>query len=57
VSKTGRRWTPARVLARGLELPFQIRIALGPDGRGVVVWDENGGDDINVVRISAARAR
>src|SRR3954447_20376240 len=57
VSKTGKRWTRARVLAPGVELPSQIRIALGRDGRGVVVWDENGGDDINVVRINAAHAR
>jgi hypothetical protein len=57
VSKTGRHWTRARVLAPGVELPSAIRVALGRDGRGVAVWDENGGDDINVVRISAAHAR
>ncbi len=53
VSKSGKRWTPARVLATGVSLPFYVKVALGPDGRGVVVWDENGGGDVNVVRISA----
>jgi hypothetical protein len=57
VSKTGKHWTRARVLAPGVELPSAIRIALGRDGRGVAVWDENGGGDINVVRVSAAHAR
>ena len=32
---------------------FYVKVALGPDGRGVVVWDENGGGDVNVVRVSA----
>jgi hypothetical protein len=57
VSKTGKRWTAARVLATGVELPFYVKVALGPDGRGVVVWDENSGGDVNVVRINAAHAR
>jgi hypothetical protein len=51
-SKTGARWTPARVLATGVELPSRIQVALGADGRGLVVWDENSGDDINAVKIN-----
>jgi hypothetical protein len=38
--------------AIGVELPGRIVAGLGADGRGLVVWDENGGDDINAVRIS-----
>jgi hypothetical protein len=51
-SRTGNRWTPARVLATGVDLPSNIEVALGPDGRGVVVWDENSGDDMNAMSIS-----
>lgn len=39
-SRDGRRWGPARVLATGVSLPDQIDVALGPDGRGIVVWNE-----------------
>jgi hypothetical protein len=51
-SRTGRTWTPARVLARGVDLPSNIQVALGADGRGLVAWDENGGDDLNAMRVS-----
>ena len=51
-SRTGNRWSSPRVLATGVDLPADIRVALGADGRGLVVWDENSGDDMNVVRIS-----
>jgi hypothetical protein len=51
-SRTGKTWTPARVLATGVELPSDIKVALGPDGRGLAVWDENSGDDLNAVRVS-----
>lgn len=51
-SRTGNRWTPARVLATGVDLPSNIQVALGADGRGVVVWDENSGDDMNAMSIS-----
>ena len=52
-SRTGRRWTQARVLATGVEVPSDIQIGLGPDGRGLVVWDENLADTIHAVRVSA----
>ena len=54
-SRTGRRWTPARVLATGVEVPSDLQVALGPDGRGLVVWDENTGDDIHAVPVSVRR--
>ena len=52
-SRTGRRWTRARVLTTGVETPADLQVALGPDGRGLVVWDENTGPNVNGVRISA----
>jgi hypothetical protein len=52
-SRTGSRWTPATVLATGVTLPSNISIGLGSDGRGLVVWDDNGDDNINAVRVSA----
>jgi hypothetical protein len=52
-SRTGRSWSQARVLATGVELPSDIEIGLGPDGRGLVVWDENSADRIHAVRVSA----
>jgi hypothetical protein len=51
-SRTGKTWTPARVLATGADLPSNIQVALGADGRGLVVWDENSGDDLNAMRVS-----
>jgi hypothetical protein len=51
-SRTGKTWTPARVLATGVDLPSNIQVALGADGRGLVVWDENSGDDLNAKRVS-----
>jgi hypothetical protein len=51
-SRTGKTWTPARVLATGVDLPSRIQVALGADGRGLAVWDENSGDDMNAVRVS-----
>jgi hypothetical protein len=48
----GKTWTPARVLATGVDLPSNIQVALGADGRGLVVWDENSGDDLNAMRVS-----
>ena len=54
-SRTGSRWTAPRVLATGLELPGHMQVALGPDGRGLVVWDENTGDDLQAVRISVRK--
>jgi hypothetical protein len=54
-SRTGRRWTRARVLARGVELPGRIEIALGRSGRGVVVWDDWTGDDVFAARVDARR--
>jgi hypothetical protein len=51
-SRTGKTWTPARVLATGVDLPSNIQVALGADGRGLVVWDENSGDDLNAMRVS-----
>jgi hypothetical protein len=54
-SRTGRRWTAPRVLIRGVDLPSDLRVALGPDGRGFAVWDENGGDDLNVARVSVRK--
>jgi hypothetical protein len=52
-SRTGRRWTQARVLATGVDLPSDIEIGLGPDGRGLVVWDDNFGASVRAVRVSA----
>jgi hypothetical protein len=40
------------VLATGVDRPFALEVALGADGRGLVVWDELGGDDLNAVRVS-----
>jgi hypothetical protein len=54
-SRGGSRWTKARVLARRVATPSDVRVALGPDGRGVVVWDENTGDTIHAARVSAPR--
>jgi hypothetical protein len=53
-SKTGGHWTRARVLATGVTLPLDIRVGLGPNGRGLVVWDDNGDDKIKAVRVDAA---
>jgi hypothetical protein len=50
-SRNGRRWTPARVVARRVELPHRIELALGPDGRGLLVW--NRFDEVFGKRISA----
>jgi hypothetical protein len=55
-SRTGKTWTPARVLATGVSLPSNVQVALGADGRGLAVWDENGGDDLNAVRVSVRSA-
>jgi hypothetical protein len=52
-SRTGNHWTPATVLATGVSLPSDIRVGLGSDGRGLVVWDDNGDDNVNAVRVSA----
>jgi hypothetical protein len=52
-SKTGSRWTRASVLATGVTLPGDIRVGLGPDGRGLVVWDDNGDNKIKAVKIDA----
>jgi hypothetical protein len=51
-SKTGSRWTAPRVLATGVELPSRISVALGADGRGLVLYDPNFGGDIHAVPIS-----
>jgi hypothetical protein len=52
-SRTGTRWTRARLLASRVKVPGGLRVALGPDGRGLVVWDENLGDAIHAARVSA----
>lgn len=52
-SKTGAHWTRARVLATGATLPGNIRVGLGPDGRGLVVWDDNGDKKIKAVKVDA----
>ena len=36
-SRTGRRWSRARVLTTGVETPADLQVALGPDGRGLAV--------------------
>jgi hypothetical protein len=36
-SRTGTRWSRARMLSRRVDVPGGLRVALGPDGRGVVV--------------------
>ena len=51
-SRTGSRWTTPRVLAWGVALPHRISVALGADGRGLVVYDPNFGGDIHAVPIS-----
>jgi hypothetical protein len=53
-SRTGTHWTRARVVATGVTLPFRIKVGLGPKGRGVVVWDDNGDDKIKGVKVDAA---
>jgi hypothetical protein len=54
-SRNGRRWTPARVLATGIDLPDRLEIDLGRNGRGVVVWDEQADERVRAVRINARR--
>ena len=50
VSRDGRRWTPSRVLVTGVDLAFDIEVALGPDGRGAVAREET--DRIGIGRVS-----
>ena len=52
-SKTGAHWTRAQVLATGVTLPGSIRVGLGPDGRGLLVWDDNGDQKIKAVKVDA----
>ena len=54
-SRNGRRWTPARVLATGIDLPGRLEVALGRNGRGVVVWYDEFGDTVRAVRVNARR--
>jgi hypothetical protein len=54
-SKTGGHWTRAKVLATGVSLPAHIRVGLGPNGRGLVVWDDNGDNRIKGVRVDASQ--
>jgi len=53
-SKTGAHWSRARVLATGVTLPGSIRVGLGPSGRGLVVWDDNGDKKIKAAKLDAA---
>ena len=53
-SKTGAHWTHARVLATGVTLPANIRVGLGPKGRGIVVWDDNNDSKIKAAKVDAA---
>src|SRR3954452_7319642 len=53
-SRTGAHWTRARVLATGVTLPFNIHVGLGPKGRGLVVWDDNGDSKIKAAQVDAA---
>jgi hypothetical protein len=41
------------VLATGVTLPGSIRVGLGPDGRGLVVWDDNSDNKIKAVKVGA----
>jgi hypothetical protein len=50
-SRTGAHWTPAKVVATGVTLPFNIHVGLGAKGRGVVVWDDNGDDKVKAVKV------
>jgi hypothetical protein len=52
-SKTGAHWTRARVLATGVSLPLDVRVGLGPNGHGLVVWDDNGDDKVKAVPVDA----
>ena len=52
-SRNGKHWTRARVLSRRVTLPFNIRVGLGPSGRGLVVWDDNGDHKIKAAKVSA----
>jgi len=52
-SKTGSHWSRPRVLATGVTLPGSIRVGLGPDGRGLVVWDDNNDKKIKAVKLDA----
>jgi hypothetical protein len=54
-SKTGGHWTRPKVLATGVSLPANVRDGLGPNGRGLVVWDDNGDNRIKGVRVDAAQ--
>lgn len=54
-SRKGRRWTRPRVMARGLDLPDDIQVGLGPGGRGVAAWDDLFGDTVRAVRVDARR--
>jgi hypothetical protein len=53
-SRTGAHWTKAEVAATGVTLPSQIHVGLGPKGRGLVVWDDNGDEKIKAVKVDAA---
>jgi hypothetical protein len=52
-SRNGRRWTPARVVARRVTLPSRIELALDPKGRGLLVWDSS--DEVFGKRVSARK--
>jgi hypothetical protein len=54
-SKTGAHWTRAKVLATGVSLPSDIQVGLGPNGRGLVVWGDNGDNKIKGVRVDASQ--
>jgi hypothetical protein len=53
-SRTGAHWTPAKIVATGVTLPFNIHVGLGAKGRGMVVWDDNGDEKVKAVKINAA---
>jgi hypothetical protein len=54
-SRDGVHWTRAKVLATGVTLPQDVRVGLGPKGRGLVVWDDNGDNKIKAVRVDASK--
>lgn len=39
----------------GIDLPGRLEVALGRNGRGVVVWDDEFGDTVRAVRVNARR--
>ena len=49
----GVRWTRPHAIATDVQLPSRLSAALGPDGRGWLVYDLNAGSEVRLVPVSA----